>query len=264
MTEALYLYGFLALDAPAPPEELTGIEERPVELLDLDGFRAVVSRLASTFHEEAEGRGDLRDLKWMAARGVQHERVVTWFVDRGGILPAPLLTLYSSRAALEQEADERASLIRNLLERVAPLHEWNLKVSYDRDRFDPRLGEYSADIRALDREIAAATPGRRYLLEQRRIQQEHMIIGEVVETMARDLLDGIGEVAIRKRTLPHAGEGDRGSVVFGAALLVNPSDSETLRSQLEAVSNKWEGEGVHLSYSGPWAPYRFLEAHEPS
>ena len=51
MSDALYLYGFVASASPNPPEGLLGIAGRRVEILDLGKVRAAVSsveRLVNT------------------------------------------------------------------------------------------------------------------------------------------------------------------------------------------------------------------------
>ncbi|MGH7542180.1 MAG: GvpL/GvpF family gas vesicle protein [Gemmatimonadota bacterium] len=109
-------------------------------------FAAAVSRVpAEEFTPEVlETR--LQDLEWVGERGIQHECVVTWFVDRGSILPARLLTLYSSRAALEEEARSRRGRIERGLRGVAGRREWDLKISFDAELiFEDfsQVGEFS-------------------------------------------------------------------------------------------------------------------------
>ena len=93
MSRLLYLYGFVPDDAPAPPSDLMGVGDAAVRRADAAGLSAIVADVpAAEFSSEAlEAR--LHDLAWVGDQGALHERVVTWFVDHGGILPARLLTL---------------------------------------------------------------------------------------------------------------------------------------------------------------------------
>lgn len=261
VSDLVYLYGFVP-SGTRSPDELSGIEERPVELFDLDGFLAVVSRVpAGTYAPEAV-RAGLEDLDWVADRGVQHERVVTWFVDEEWILPARLLTLYSSEAALASEAAAGREGIESRLRELAGLREWNLKVSCDPERVRSALSSLSPEIAALDREIAEASPGRRYLLERRR----EGLVGEetarVARDLAGDLLDRARAVAGRTRILEPPADVEAGSMLLNAAFLCDSTAGEVLRREVEAASVELEAKGLDVGFSGPWAPYRFIDAGE--
>ena len=99
MSDFVYLYGFVPPDAPAA-QDVTGIADSSVELIDAGDVRGVVSRVPGDAYAPERVEAQLKDLQWVAAQGIAHERVVAWFVDNSQILPVPLFTMYSSLAAL--------------------------------------------------------------------------------------------------------------------------------------------------------------------
>lgn len=259
MSDVLYVYGFIPSEDPATPDELTGLEDRPVEEIPLDGFRAVVSRLPAEEYGEKALEARMDDLRWLGERGLLHERVVTWYVDHGVILPARFLTLHSSRPVLEQEAGRNAARIRTLLDRFRGRREWDLKVSYDPEVLQGKLGDDAPDVRDLDRKIEEASPGRRYLLERRRDELARDRVREVADHLASTLMDGLADRVEALELLPvtRGEEGER--LVRHAALLVVRDAEADLETHLEERIAGLAERGVRVDFTGPWAPYRFID-----
>jgi hypothetical protein len=257
VSKVVYLYGFVPQGAPEPPANLRGLEDGPVELVELEAFRAVVSRLPADEYGEGRLEARLPDLGWVAPRGLSHERVVTWFADHGSIIPARLLTLFSSEAALVAQVRERADAVQERLERFRDFREWDVKVSYDMEELGRHLGEFSDEVAELDREIAGSTPGRRYLLERRRDDLIRRECGSTAGRLARDLLRDLATVAeeVAEFGVPNT---DRDlPVVLNAALLVNSGRRGELEQAAATRAEGLRSKGLHLSVTGPWAPYRF-------
>lgn len=262
MSRTVYLYGFVPSGAPEPGE-LEGLDEAPVRLLAMDGFQAVVSEVDREAYDEEAVTGRLQDLEWVGRRGLAHERVVTWFVDRSSIVPARFLTLFSGEEALREHANERSASIRAQLDRFATAHEWDVKVAFDRDTLEDHLGELSSEIAALDEEIEGASPGRSYLLGRKREERVGSQTRTVATTLARDLLDTLGERALDVKEVPIPGSAEESSVVLNAALLVSREKEEAFRDAVDQEIADLERVGVDVTCSGPWAPYRFVEGDDP-
>jgi hypothetical protein len=257
--QLLYLYGFLPSGAEPPPAKLRGVGDRAVEVMSLGPFDAAVSRVPAEEFGAGTVEDRLRDLEWVARQGGAHERVVTWFVDQAWILPARLLTLYSGRASLERSAGEREREILESLERLGGLYEWDIKVSYDRARLEGHLGELAPGIAAMDEKIAGAPPGKGYLLRQARKEKEEEAARGAARRLAEDLLEHVSGMAERTVRVPLPREADAMPVVLNAALLVREERGEEIRERLGRRAEELGEKGVRVAFSGPWAPYRFLE-----
>lgn len=252
-----YLYGFVPRGTSAPPAELTGIDGRPVEMIDADGFLAATTRVSGKDYEDEVLSERLKDLAWVGHRGLEHERVVTWFVDQGGILPTRLFTLYRSRQSLEEEATGRKEYILELLGKFADLREWHVKLSFEEDRVKANLAPESPEVRELDEAIEKAAPGRRYLLERRRSEVAADLVGAVASRVATELERDLSGLALetRRLTIP---DGVGGRTLLNAALLAPHERSGDLRHELEVRSEEMRDRGYEIEFSGPWAPYRFI------
>jgi hypothetical protein len=259
VTELVYLYGFVPADAPAPPAALTGVADAAVERMPLGAVTAVVSRLPADEYGAATLEARLQDMGWVGAQGVAHERVVLWFVDHSEIVPARLFSLYGGVEALRSACAAGAADIAAQLDALAGRREWNLKVAYDVVQLTAHAAEASPEVRALDDEIEAAPPGRKYLLQRKRADVVKQQLRASARRVAADLLAQLRTHAEAASELPLAQQDEGGTVVLNAALLVRREQEPALRAQADELTATAAGIGVIATFSGPWAPYRFLE-----
>lgn len=252
------LYGFVPPASPAPPPELRGLEGGTLEELQLNGFRAIFSRLDDAEYSPARIEERMKDLSWVAARGLDHERVVAWFVDHGQILPVPLFTLYTGPEALRAAADSHAGTVVAQLDRFAGRQEWDLKITFQADRLEAALGTISEEVARLDAEIAAAPPGRRYLLEKKRSAVAKVETSSAARRLAVAVLTDLEPLAIETRAIPLPRTPDMPVVVY-SALLFDASAAERAAAIIRDHEGRLGGLGFRIAWSGPWAPYRFVE-----
>lgn len=262
VSELIYLYGFVPADAPQPPPSLAGIADRPTELLSLDAVAAVISRVPATEYDPDLVEARLEDLGWVGAQGLAHERVVLWFVDNADILPVRLLSMHSNVDALRRALHLDVAGIAAQLARLRGRREWNLKVAYDDAELVRHGAAVSEELRTLDADISGAPPGRRYLLERKRAEVAKGEVARAAQRLAAELLDALRPIAEDARVLPLAAGDQTGSVVLNAALLVRRDAEPALRAEAERRIAAHRALGMLPNLSGPWAPYRFLQAHD--
>ncbi|MGQ0561911.1 MAG: GvpL/GvpF family gas vesicle protein [Gemmatimonadota bacterium] len=255
-TDFIYLYGFVPDDV-SPPADLIGIAGTAVQLLPVDALKAVLSRVPADVYDPARIDERLQDLTWVSAQGVAHESVVAWFVDHAEILPVSLFTLYSSEAALLAAVSPRAGELTAELARLRNKREWDLKVSFVEKDVEQHAGELSPSIGELDRQIAQATPGKRFLLEKKRADLLKAETRHAAHALADQALQAARAHAVEVRRLPIPRTAEELPVVLHAALLVERSAEADLGAALEQAGRRLERLGVNVRFSGPWAPYRF-------
>lgn len=261
MSSMVYLYGFVPPDAPAPPAYIAGVANAPVRLLDLGDVHAAVSDVPGDVYAPERVESRLQDLAWVGEQGMAHERVVVWYADHSEILPARLFSLYSADGALRAAVAPRMPAVIAALRALTGRREWNLKVAYDADELARHGAEISQELQGIDAGIAEASPGRRYLLERRRADMLKNEISRAARRLADELLEELTAHAEDVRVLPNADGDNAGTVVLNAALLVSRDAEAALRSRAEAVYQRFTALGMIVSFSGPWAPYRFLELY---
>jgi hypothetical protein len=261
MSQLLYLYGFVPATAPEPPPPpaLDGVAGSAVHLHDGPGIRAAVSRVPGEEYAADRIEARMDDLEWVAAQGLAHERVVSWFVDHGDIVPVPLFTLYSGVAALDADMRERGGTVTSMLQRLAGLREWDVKLAYEPNRLQQRIGAAAPAVAALDDEIAAAAPGRRFLLERKRGDLVRSEVRRVAAERADSLFDALAAHARDAVRLEIPATSGAVPVLLHAALLVGREQEAGVHGALAAEGDALAALGFHASLTGPWAPYRFLD-----
>lgn len=256
--EVLYLYGFVPLGTEEPPDDLAGVGGRTAEVLRLEGFGAVVGRLPAAEYGEEAVEGRLDDLEWVGEQALAHERVVTWFVDHAWIVPVRMLTLFSSREALETDARERADTVRAALSEMEGSFEWDVKISVDLAAVREGLDELSEEVSELRSEMESASEGRRYLLRKKLadvLEDEAERVADEMAARSLETLDGLAAESLRLAPPDGAEESD---AVVNAAFLVRGGEEESFRSEVARLRDDLEGRGVEVEATGPWAPYRFV------
>jgi hypothetical protein len=258
VTQLFYLYGFVPSDASTPPPELSGMDGAGVRVLGAGAFAAAASEVDPVTYAAGALEQRLGDLAWVGARGVEHEKVVTWFSDHATIVPVRLFTLFSSEAMLLEEARRRKDRVSASLQRFRDLREWDLKVSFDLATLSRQLGDLSAEAAKMDADIEAATAGRRYLLERKREELVRREAPAAAGRRARRLLDELQPLAdsVVELDIPPHREGL--PVVLDAALLVHRERADGLLRVLAARAPELDAIGIRAQLTGPWAPYRFV------
>ena len=263
MSELVYLYGWIP-DAGAAGDHtsLRGIADRPVELVDCGAATAAISHVPAETYAAERIEERLADLHWLGDHGLAHERVVAALVDRTTVLPMRLFTLYSSDQALREECAQRADWIRDTLARLDGLREWDLKVSYESERMLETIGESSAEVAAIDEELASASPGKKYLLQKRRDDVARAQVRTAVSALGEEVLRALEPVTdgVKRVAPPTNAEPGELPVVLAAALLVSRDDENALREKLASESARLAPRGVSIACAGPWAAYRFVGA----
>jgi hypothetical protein len=261
VSDFVYLYGFVPPDAPEP-KDLAGVAGSGVQLLPAGDVKAAIGHVPAGEYAPAHVEHRLQDLQWVAEQGVAHERVVAWFVDHSQILPAPLLTMYSSHEALQSASADRNAELKAEMQRLQGHREWDLKIFFNESVLQQHAARISDKLARLDEEIAAAAAGKRYLLQKKRADLLKSEVRQAAHRKAVDVLNAVKANAAQARTLPQPPTDDVLPVVLHAALLVRTEQEPSVVRALENHTAELKAIGMDLSFSGPWAPYRFMGEHE--
>lgn len=261
MSEFVYLYGFVPTDASSPAD-LAGIAGAQVRLIPAGAVHAAVSSVPADEYEPQRIENRLQDLGWVAAQGAAHETVVAWFVDYAEILPVPLFTMYSNDAALRSAVESRSNEYQSELERLRNKREWDVKIAFDERELEKHAASVAPRIAELEAEANAATPGKRYLLEKKRKDLLKSETRAAAQRMARDVLDRARQISLEERVLPIPRTADDLPVIAYSAFLVDRKNEARLVQLFEEEHARFNNLGLSVSFSGPWAAYRFTGVNE--
>lgn len=259
----VYLYGVVTDSSPSPPADLRGIDGASVRLVPAGSLAAIVSDVgAAAYSQEAIDAG-LTDVRWAGERGVEHERVLTWFVDRTTVIPSAPFSLHAGEERVIERLAENRQGLEEAARRVAGHREMGIRIWRHEETFVAQLSEHSAPLRQLAGEMDGAAPGRRYLLGKKfeALRAEESV--RMTEQIVRQAASHLQAFAADARTLPipSAGPADRTrTLVLHAAYLVADAASKDFEATVQQLASTHRQAGLEWEFTGPWPPYHFVGA----
>jgi hypothetical protein len=195
------------------------------------------------------------DLEWLGAIGYRHQDVVADLMKRTAIVPLRAFTLFSGEEALRGFLHEHSSMLAKTLERLDGKLEWTLRVEFEPAKWSESLAGRVESLRHLQEEIAAAAPGKAFLLRKKlddeKKRASHAAEQEVVAEIERVVLQELRCEAVAETRERRDGAFPQINV------LINRDEESALQELHQQLSTRYEPEGVTLGLTGPWPPYTF-------
>lgn len=261
-TTLFYLYGIVGSDAPAPAEELVGLEGNPVRLLREADLAAIVGEVPRGAYADEALDARLGDLAWVGERGLAHERVLDWFAERGPVIPLSLFSLHEDEERVRSRLAQEAERVRPLLERLRGRREWRVKLWRRDSVVGEHLDELSPTLKALSSEIESAPPGKRYLLLKKRDAARAEELRVVAERVGHLLFEALDEESDQGMVIPAPrGAPETGRVLtLDSAWLVGEEDFPGFQQRLGQIAGEFQSNGFEFEFTGPWPPYHFTDS----
>jgi len=248
--EAVYLYCFTS--AGLPPPQAPGVAGDPRAVHPTAGLAAVVGRVALAEFVGEAGENHLQDIGWLGPRACRHAAVVEQAMAAGPVYPLPFGTLFSSLAALDQEAERRRAEIAAVLRQVEGCEEWSVEGTLDRKQaveYQLEAGLRSGDY------VLPESIGRRHLEEQKLRRAIASGLNAWLEPQLADIQQTLSATSRdwRPRRL-------RDETVLHWAYLVPVEHAAAFGQAVAALGERHERHGLRFRLSGPWPPYTFAQA----
>lgn len=258
MTDGSLLYVYAISRAGSlVPGEVRGMDDQPVRVESEGDLAAFVSDVPAEEFGEGPLNSHLPDLAWLTPRAVRHQEVNAALASAvDPLAPLSFGTVFLDRDGVRRMLRERAAEVRPRLEGLRGKAEWIAVVRRDDVVALAAVESESAALRGVRDALAAAPPGRAYLIARRLEEtkrQELRVTDAAAVAAAVGLLERSGAALFREPLVEDAGAGmiARYSVLAGRAAA---ADLEALR---EAMAAEWTPRGYALELTGPWPAYRF-------
>jgi hypothetical protein len=260
-----YVYGIVPGDA-SPIDgraSMSGIDDADVVMEREGNIGALVSVLDATRYGPAALESNTADVEWLGPRAVAHDRVLTWASEHGPVVPLPMFSVFSGRAAVREVLGARREQFAAALDRARAGREFALRVYRVDTELLPEVSAFSERVRELEAQAAAATPGQRYLRErklegERKAELQNVgqhIVTSLVERLAADAV-GVVQSPIPRITASEAAT--TGTMVLNAAFLVAQASMPAFQRTLTEFVDRHSGRGFRFDFTGPWPPYHFV------
>jgi hypothetical protein len=252
--ELRYLYAVAGAGAAAAiaAADLRGIDGGRVEAVVEGDLLGATSIVPAAEFEEGPLNERLQDLDWLAPRAAVHQEVNAKLLDlANAVVPLSFGAIYRGPAGVRDLLRTRADDLADRLRAVEGRAEWI--VSIEREGSGEPRGD---QLRALDAEIAAASPGRAFLLGKRRdevVRDERRMRDATVAEEASAAIAAIAERTYREPLIddPSAAAVARFSVLAPRAREVELGDV------VQRLGTSGISAGYRIRLSGPWPAYRF-------
>jgi hypothetical protein len=252
--ELRYLYAVTSANADSAiaAADLRGIDGGRVETLVEGGLLAATSRVPASEYEEEPLNARLQDLEWLAPRAATHQEVNGKLLElAGAVVPLAFGAIYRGPDGVRELLRSRADDLADRLSGVAGRAEWI--VSIEREGSSAPTG---GAVGALDAEIAAAPPGRAFLLGKRReeVVREERRVRDAA--MAEETWATLGAIAERIYREPLIDDPTAAAIARFSVLAHRDREGE-LGDVVRRLGATGTSEGYRVRLSGPWPAYRF-------
>jgi hypothetical protein len=249
-----YLYAVAAARASAAiaARDLRGIDGGRVEPVVEGKLLGATSVVSAADYEEEPFNERLQDLDWLAPRAAAHQDVNAKLLEiAGAVVPLAFGAIYRGSDGVRTLLRTRAGDLEERLRSLEGRAEWIVSIERE-DAVPPE----SDALRALEREIAAAAPGRAFLLSKRRdevTREERRVRDVAVAEEAAAALESIGERVYREPLI----DDPTASAVARFSVLALRDREVELGDAVRRLGATGTSRGYRVRLSGPWPAYRF-------
>lgn len=243
--EGRYMYCITDLQESSPALNFgnIGIGESPVFSIGYKDIGAVISSIP--FKQMASNMNDIES----------HQRVVEAARSVCTVLPVRFGVILKNEEGIKKLLANSYKDYSSKIARLRGKEEIGIKILLGKTHMKKIqvMVEKSDSIVKLKKEISLSKPGASHFLKlklQDAIKTEmHHKIDQMVNEINNSLMASANDKVLLKN--------DIDEIVFNAAYLVEKQRISDFDAKVQELKRKYDGEGMTLHKSGPWAPYSF-------
>jgi len=244
---------------------LTGIGQAPVYAITHRGLAAHASAVPLDRFGEEPLRRNLEDLDWVEEVARAHHRVVSALAAEGATAPVRLVVVYTGDEQIRDLLDRRHDAFAEVLELVDGRQEWGVKAYATPVPSGGGSGEGRVPAgRGGSGGAKGGGAGLAYLQRRKAALRSRDDLWRRGAAQAERLHAALSAIAVagrRHRPQDPRLSGRSDCMVLNGAYLLDPDRLPRFTAVLDA----FQGQGLDIELTGPWAPYSFttLELDPP-
>ena len=258
MTGASLLYVYAVSHAESVATgDIRGIDDQPVRAVSEGDLAAFVSEVPAEEFGEGPLNAHLPDMAWLTPRAVRHQEVNAALASSvDPLAPLSFGTVFHDRDGVRRMLRERAPEVGPTLERLRGKAEWIAVVRRDESVALATLESESSALRGVREAVAAAPPGRAYLIARRLDETKRVELRSTDAEAVAAAVDALGRSGValfREPLIEDAGAG----MIARYSVLAGRGAAADLQSVRDTIAKDWTARGYSLELTGPWPAYRF-------
>ena len=256
--EARYLYSVAKTAIEENLGEI-GIEKREVFTIPYKDIAAVVhSCLPQAYDTKDRARAE----EWI----LEHSYVIDQAMKRfGSILPFSFdVILKGDNSAIVEWLEKNYQILHKDLAKLEGKAEYGIQIYYNYDDLAGKILEDDAELKGMKSRIEKESKGTAYLLKKKLDQKLKSLTPQKAAVLADRSLAKIRTLAdeLKMDDKKRKAESCKGlSLLASYTCLVSNENVQPLGETLDEINRQ---EGFRVRFTGPWAPFSFVDYRELS
>ncbi len=229
------------------------------------GLYAVVSAVTGEEFGEDGLKKHLSDFEWVKVKANIHNKVIEGVMEAGAVVPFKLGTVFKTDANLRGWLEKYEEGLKNLLSELDGKEEWGLKLYCDIGKLRAFLGTQDKEVAQMDKEIAASSAGKGFLLKKKRDELLDVLVDKKLNEYGQEMYDRLCALSMRARInklLPREVTERNDDMILNAAFLVDKNELGGFINATNDFKDRFSSSGLSFDCTGPWPPYNFCALSE--
>lgn len=229
----------------------------PTRTLDIgDGYDIVVTTVPLSIYSAEAIEEKLRDLDWVGRAASAHEHVVEAAAKSGTVVPMKLFTIFSSDERASQHVRKMKKSLDEVVAKIAGCEEWGLRILFD----ESRVAKAKEAIAKKKADARAPVTGTGFLLRKKAHEESRRRLTSEAKHEVDDLFVRLEKNAKNAVRRPPPNRELAGQVLLDAVFLVPEKRIDKFKRAVATSAKDLAKEGYHVTLTGPWPAYSFIEA----
>lgn len=228
---------------------------------------AVVSNVPELEFNEQALHQNVNDMEWLKLKVLLHEGVIESVMQHQTVVPFKFATIFRNQNSLTTCLEQNYNPLQTTLLNLKGREEWGVKVYCDRRKLQFALVDEDEPVISLDREIAAATPGKAFFLKKQREDLMRTEAERKLTDYSQDCFERLSEGSLKARLntcSPGEVTPQKEEMILNAAFLIEALKHSVLMGAIYKLRADYEDKGLRFDCTGPWPPYNFCQFSKES
>ena len=259
-----FYYLYCLTDKGKDKFSFKGIDKKKVYTLSHKDIKAVITEVDSREFNPKKIKTKLEDPVWAEEKVRNNESVIREAMEGGAVIPLKFLTLYKSKAKIENILKKQFGEFRQLLNKLKGKTEWGLKVyAVNKENLAEAIKKEDDEILKLKTEISEKPEGVKYFLEKKMQGRISEKLNAQLDKYLKDIFEIFLPFSMEKpvinKLLPE-GLGDKGrEMILNVSYLIPNEKAGEFQGTVRRIHEFYSPKGLWLEYTGPWPPYSFVD-----